>query len=283
MDTPAECADLPAAAAEAWAAFRDAEVELARERARAALASRACQVVVVPRETLLDLYRLDGLLALATGNDDGLVAAAIRAVVAGPDEPPPARYGPDLGAAFATWAGRLGSTRATVTVQGGGTVYADGLPITSSTPRALVQGEHLFQVVDPDGTLIAVRLADLTSDVTLPTPGVGAPAPVAAPVPAPVTAPAPAPVGPAPAPFTPPQRRHPAWAFVLAGGGAALGAGGAAYAVWLNEDCARGFADPVECAAIRPYVNTWLGAAVGGGALALAGTVLGAAGLPAKD
>lgn len=273
MEPPvAECADLPAAADAAWAAFRLAEVELARFRARLALDARGCQRAVVPRDTLLDLYRLEGLLAISAGDAEGLAVAAARAVVAGPDEPPPPRFGTDLAAAFAARRQQLAGARATVTVEGAGTVWVDGSPITAAAPASLVQGEHLFQVQGPDGSLLAVRLVALTADATLPTPGVGPAAPATLlPPPPPAARPG------------PPNRRHPAWAFVLAGAGAGLAGGGGAYAAWLNEGCAAGAADPVDCAAIRPYVNLWLGAAVGGAALAVAGTVLGAAGLPAED
>jgi hypothetical protein len=275
MDTPAaECPALEPLVGAAWAAFRDAEVQQADELVERALAARACQVRLVPHGPLLELYRLEGLLALTSGDEEGLATATRRAVVAGPDEPPPERYGADLQARWTTWSLEL-QARSTVTVQGAGTVWVDGLAVTEGAPRALPRGEHLFQVVDGAGVQLAVRLVDLTEDVTLPTPG-AAPAIVVAQPPA---APLPAP----PPPAVAPHRRHPAWAFVLAGGGAVLAAGGAGYSTWLGSGCADGTANPADCAAVQPFVDAWLGAAVGGGALALGGTVLGIAGLPPKE
>lgn len=269
------CPDLDAVAAEAWAAFRDAEVEQARDRTEAALAARACQARPVAHDVLLDLYRLDALLALSGGDQDGLVAATLRAVTAGPDEPPPPRFGTELAAAWTTWATRLGPVRATVAVQGGGTAWVDGLAVTAGAPRPFVQGEHLVQVVGPDGTLLAVRLVDLADDVILPTPGDG-PLAVVVPAPAPLPAPAPPPAPPDP------RRHHPAWAFLLAAGGAALAGGATGYASWLDSDCRTGAADPIACADVHPYVVGWYGVGAAGGAIALTGVTIGAAGLPAK-
>ncbi len=305
--------DCPPTATEvqrARAAFDDAEVAQAATILEEALEGLACQEQVVAGIDLLELYRLDGLVALSRMDDKAAVYATIRAVTVDPSAVPPTSYGPDLAQLHRTWADRLSGSTATVGVTGGGTVWLDGQPMSHGRTRVVLQGEHLLQVqVVPDGE-IASHLLEVTGDELVETgvpappgvpgprmPGLSDPEPAPQPVqPGPtVPVPAPPPVPIAPEPVAPepldhldhldhldPEprraRKRPTALWVVAG--AAVVAGGASFGWAAYQDQTfdqRPFTDPaqVDRAAqqIRVAYGTGYGLAGVGGVLLITNAI----------
>ena len=85
----APCPELGPAVQEGGDAFYDAEIEVAKEASASAHQAPGCQERVVAIDALLDLFRLDALVALAEGDQRGAVYATIRSVTVAPDADPP--------------------------------------------------------------------------------------------------------------------------------------------------------------------------------------------------
>ncbi|MEZ5397967.1 MAG: hypothetical protein R2724_35090 [Bryobacterales bacterium] len=218
-----ECPSLPALTTAALTAYQDAELDAARKAIERGYAALACQDHLLTTEQLLELYRLDGLVALSRGDNKTLTFATIRAVAADHQAGrPPDKYGPDLQAAYDTWVARLEQNLITVRVFDEGTLWVDGRPVDAANPRKVVAGEHVVQLPKGDDR-VSTEVRDLAGDAGMLT-GVGqvlpvpAPVPVPAPaVPAPLPRPVPAPVPPAAA------RRHPLPVAIAAGASGLLG------------------------------------------------------------
>lgn len=214
----APCADVPAQVAVAWDAYEEAELERAKSLLAEAYAGLACQRAVVPPEALLALYRLDALVSLTQEDRKSSVYATIRAVTVDPEHAdPPPEYGPELAELYALWSARLGETFVTVSVADGGSAWVDGHLVDHTTPRRVVQGEHLIQIQGPLGVTSEVR--EVAVDTALTT-GVALPLGVV--------------LTQTPGPAHDPRRKHPAaW---LVTGGLAGALGGAALATaWRSE------------------------------------------------
>lgn len=145
------CPDVAGLIDQAWSAFDDAELERADERLSAAQASLSCQTAPVATADLLELWRLDALVALSQQDRQGAVYASIRAVVVEPGSSPPSEYGPELAELHATWSSRLAENPVQVRVQGAGEAWVDGHPVVRDAPRKVLPGEHLLQWRDQEG------------------------------------------------------------------------------------------------------------------------------------
>lgn len=153
----APCPDVSELLDDAWAAFDDAELVHSGEHLQRAVESLGCAERVVTKEELLELYRLQGLIALAREDKEGAVYATIRMVTIDPDAPPAPELGPEIAEMHETWSGRL-STRVSLSVVGSGEAWVDGTPIGGSDdPRVVVAGEHLIQARDDAGWHGVVR------------------------------------------------------------------------------------------------------------------------------
>lgn len=273
------CAPTAVEVGRARAAYDDAEIEQAGRILEATVEGLGCQTARVQTSVLLELYRLDGLVALSRMNEKAAVYATIRAATVDPDAPPPPEYGPELAELYATWSDRLRNATASLSVDGGGTVYVDGQPITHGGRRTVLQGEHLIQV--DSGTAVGSDVRDVTGDLVvrtgLPAPiGVSGPAPMPVPRPVPGVRPTP-PVDPVPS-----ERSRPM--ALWAAGGAVAGVGVVLLGVATYQDEVafpkRQFPDiaSVDRAASRIRATYGVGyalTAVGGGLL-----VTNAVGLP---
>jgi len=145
------CPSLAGLIDQAWSSFDDAELERADEHLDAAQQSLSCQASPVATEDLLELWRLDALVALSQQDRQGAVYASIRAVVVQPDSSPPDEYGPELRDLHATWSSRLAENPVVVRVQGAGDAWVDGHPVGGEAPRKVLPGEHLLQWRDVEG------------------------------------------------------------------------------------------------------------------------------------
>jgi hypothetical protein len=188
---PARAQDCPKVAdqvAEALEALDQAEIEAARQRVAQGYGALSCQTEVVDTETLLELYRVDGLIALAQSDPKGMVYATLRAVAASHDAGrPPDRYGPELQASFDKWAERLQQDLVTVTVADGGAAWVDGRPVDAAHPLQVIEGEHLLQTVDAGGRFSS-RVEEIAGDYVMTTgiPLQGQSVPISKPLPDPV-------------------------------------------------------------------------------------------------
>lgn len=214
----------------ALTAYEQADLDAAKATIASGYAALACQPSVVPTDALLELYRIDGLIALSLGDQRALVYATIRAVSAQHvGGRPPDRYGPDLQAQYDTWATRMAGDLVQVTVSDGGTAWVDGRTVDRAHPLTVVSGEHLVQLpvappAAPGAVPGAVRseVRELTADAALTT-GVAlgaSPEPVP-PTPTPTPSPRPSPV-PEPEPHASAARRHPIGFAIGSGASAAL-------------------------------------------------------------
>ncbi|MCB9677524.1 MAG: hypothetical protein H6737_20615 [Alphaproteobacteria bacterium] len=246
MSTAWACPPTATQVAQARAAFDDAEIEQAANILQSAVENLGCQTAVVDGLTLLELYRLDGLVALSRMDTKAAVYATIRAVTVDPSAAPPPQYGPELAELHHTWSDRLRTSTATLGINGGGGVWVDGQAMTHGNTRVVLQGEHLLQI-DMGGDF-ASHVMDVTGDHVVETgappppgvPGPVMPGPMPAPVgPRPVPVPAPVPIVPSPLPDPldpdrPKKRKRPV--ALWAAGGAALVAGGATFGWAAYQD-----------------------------------------------
>lgn len=145
-----DCPALGALVASAWASFDDAELANADRVLHQGREVLACQREVVPTEVLLEMFRLDGLVALSQANREDAVYATIRAVTIDPESTPPANYGPELAELTATWVARLARS-GQISAAGVEQAWVDGRLLDGSDPLSIVPGEHLVQWTDPDG------------------------------------------------------------------------------------------------------------------------------------
>ncbi|MEQ1507056.1 MAG: hypothetical protein ABMB14_32815, partial [Myxococcota bacterium] len=144
------CPDPVALTEQALRQYDEADLDAAKQSVSAGYQSLACQTTVVPTAVLLDLYRVDALIALTQDDPKGMVYATIRAIAAKHDGGrPPDDYGPDLQAQYDTWSARLKQDLVTVRVVDGGLAYVDGRTVDYAHPLPVVSGEHLVQVPVP--------------------------------------------------------------------------------------------------------------------------------------
>lgn len=209
--TRAHAASCPVIADEvalALSSLDQTEFQLAEQHIAAAYQALACQSDVVATAALLELYWVDGLIALAQNDTKGVVYATLRAVAADhAGGRPPDRFGPELQSSFDTWLGRLAQEQVTVTVGDGGTAWVDGRTVDATHPLKVYEGEHLLQVSSVTGQITS-WVQELSQDYVLTT-GIPRSA-LEAPLPEPVL-PLPEPVLPDPVPRPKPKRkRHPA-------------------------------------------------------------------------
>lgn len=214
------CAPTAAEVGRARAAYDDAEIEQAGRILEATVEALGCQTSRVHTSVLLELYRLDGLVALSRMNEKAAVYATIRAATVDPDAPPPPEYGPELAELYTTWSDRLRNATASLSVDGGGTVYVDGQPITHGGRRTVLQGEHLIQV--DSGAAVGSDVRDVTGDLVVRT---GLPAPLGVPGPVPLPVPAPEPGITRVPPVDPDARARRRPVALWAAGGAVAGVG----------------------------------------------------------
>lgn len=229
-----------------WESFYDAELDVTRDHVAAAYGALSCQDAAVGTHTLVDLYCLDALTAVAAGDDKTAVYAVIRAVVADPDSPPPEDLGPQLAELHSIWSDRLREATAWLQVSGGGTVWADGKGVTALQPMELLQGDHLVQYEGPDGWHSTVLAIDQDTTITT-----GIPGPEPAPIPTDDDISEPdseaIAVLPEPGPALPAYHRGRAVrrTVVLATGGLAAGGGAVALAVARTRET-QFLADPYD-------------------------------------
>jgi hypothetical protein len=265
------CPPTAAEVARARAAFDDAEVEAAGRLIEAAVEDLGCQTEVVQTATLLALYRLDGMVALSRMNEKSAVYATIRAVTVDPGDAPPPEYGPELADLHRVWSDRLSSATAVLDVNGGGTVYVDGRPVTHGGRLTVLQGEHVVQVVNGQGLVSDVR--DVTGDLTVNT---GLPAPIGPnPVPLDEVPDRPKPVG------APRKRPVPVW---IAGAGAMV-VGGALVGVASGQEAAfkeRIFPDVASVDRAASRVRVAYAAGYGVSVIGIGLLATNAVGLPAS-
>ncbi len=255
------CPDIAGAVDRAWALYNDAELDQAKDVLVEAEESLDCQSVIVSTSTLLDLFRLAGLVSLSNQDVKGAIYATLRAVaVDHTGARPPERYGPQLAELYDTWSGRMGQSLIRVRVDGAGSAWVDGRPADPVQSLEVAQGEHLLQI--DDGQTVRSAVADLSADYLVNT-GVDRAAPVAPElvlpepvlpepvVPEPVL---PEPVVPTPVPRTTGVRRRPGWLW----GPAVLTAAGAGFAISSGLTSERSFnSDPyaprfVDCGFDEP-------------------------------
>lgn len=282
MALAAPCPATAEEVARARAAFDDAEVELAATVVTDAMRDLACQSDQVPAGVLLELYRLDGLVALSQMDQKAAVYATIRAVTVDPSSTPPALYGPELAELHSVWSERLSRSTVVLGVSGGGTVFLDGLPMAHGDTRVVVQGEHLIQI--SGATALRSEVVDLTAHRVVqtglaPPPGVAPPimpGTAAPPVP---TVPVPRPVGGGVAPNpvgdgSRPGRRRPTALWIL--GGAALAAGGGAlgWALYQDEVVFENSVYPDEASVDRAATQINIAYGTGYGLLGVGGVVV---------
>jgi hypothetical protein len=212
--------------ASAWEAFDDAEVQKAREVLDMAVESLPCQTEVVDNSELLEMFRLQALVALAVEDKEGAVFWTIRTVGANSRADPPADLGPELGALYETWSARLLQATVAVSVVGGGTVFVDGRPVTEYTPLDVVEGQHLVQVT-LEGALVTAT-NELDGDLSIATgfPSEDPPAGWVSPQIDPGHDPDPLPAA---------TRRHPQGILLAGLGTAAVGIGGLGYGLWAEQ------------------------------------------------
>lgn len=146
-----DCGVIPDLVDAAWSSYGDAELDGANVSLQAAEDSLGCQTAPVPTETLLELYRLDALVALSQADREAAVYSTIRAVVVDPTGVPPAEYGPQLAELHASWATRLGGATLPISVDGASAVWIDGRPLDVKATVQVIPGEHLIQWQDATG------------------------------------------------------------------------------------------------------------------------------------
>ena len=126
--------------------FDDAEPAQAARVLAGARDELGCQETVVSRATLLELYRLQALVALSQGLDAEAADATRLAVTIDPLAAPPSAYGPQLADLHRAWAGRMSGARVRVSVLGGGEVWLDGEVLRHGQETWVLQGHHLIQI-----------------------------------------------------------------------------------------------------------------------------------------
>jgi hypothetical protein len=144
----------------ARAAYDDAEPDIAAGILATADEELGCQTALVGRNTLLELYRLQALVALARARDTEAVEAIMRAVTIDPLATPPPDYGPEVIGLHRSWAGRLSDKTAVVNVLGGGRVFIDGQPLTHGQETTVVRGHHLVQIDGATGFTSVMDVLD---------------------------------------------------------------------------------------------------------------------------
>lgn len=160
------CPDLAASVQGAWVAFEDAELDAARAGIAEGLSALTCQPGPVDRATLLSLYQLDALAAVAKDEEQTALFATVRLVTAAPGETPPANFGTGLTDLHRTWTQRIAATTATLSVADGVEAWVDGRAI--SAPLSVVQGKHLVQFRQGEGW--SSTWVEITADTVLTAP-----------------------------------------------------------------------------------------------------------------
>ncbi|MCO4748230.1 MAG: hypothetical protein KC912_25780 [Proteobacteria bacterium] len=160
----APCADVGAEVDAGWAAYNDAELDLAKGHIDAAVAGFACQAEAVSTEELLGLYRLDAIVAITQSDQKGAVYATIRVVTIDPTAAPSPELGPELAAMHETWSERLAENVIRIGYEGDGEAWVDGRRVERPWIEVFA-GEHLVQYDGPSGWVS--RIDELDRGVTL--------------------------------------------------------------------------------------------------------------------
>ncbi len=137
---------------------------------------------VLPTDTLLRLYRLRAVVAIAEGDEDKANEYAERAVVIDPIAAPPPTYGPVLRNRHKELASALRTRRVKVKVKGGGRAWIDGVE-ADPLGYEVTPGSHLVQVEDGSGISSSVK--DIPYDTSITARPVGGVAAAPAPEPEP--------------------------------------------------------------------------------------------------
>lgn len=155
----APCPDLGSEVDSGWAAYKDAELELAKEHLDLAAASLPCQPTPVTTEQLLRLYRLDAIVSITQSDQKGAVYATIRVVTIDPQAAPSSELGPQLAEMHSIWSERLAENVIRVAYQGDGDAWVDGRKVEAPWIEVYA-GEHLFQFDGPDGWVSSLDEVD---------------------------------------------------------------------------------------------------------------------------
>lgn len=230
-----DCPDVAQTLRKAWASFDDAELTEALEELDAASESLACQSRLVETREIVELYTLEGLIALAQEDQSLAIYATIRIVTTDPDDKPDESLGPEFAELHHTWSERLSASHVALTWTGDGSAWVDGRPLPVGAPTAVIAGEHLLQVERPDGW-IGLSL-DVGSDAEVRVEGeqikLRAPDPSGVPTPEPAPSPRP----------SSKHRRHRVGLVVASGLAVAAGAASIAYGFDRDQ---RFRADPYD-------------------------------------
>ena len=279
------CPDVGVLADRAWGSFQLAEIDEAQVAIDEAIASLGCQPRVVSTTELLELFQIQALLALSSGDDATMDLALRRAVATDHLAALPESHAPELQQRWRELAETL--PRIEVSAWGQGSTWIDGRPLAPGQPLEIVAGLHLIQRLEAGR--LDTELGPLEADAHL------GGAPELAPPPPGPSLPPPDPVA------APTARRRPAalWLGALGAGGVsafALASGrvsersflGSPYQADAFRGCAYGEAcypgarrDVIRGDALRinaAYGVGYATAGLSGGLLVLAGV-----GLPARD
>lgn len=150
---------------EAYAAYNDAETEMAIGLLRKAHEALECQTKPVEQSALISLYHLDALTALSAEDQKGAVYAMIRAISVDPTALPPQSMGPEIAEMHSTWSARLQTATLSLSIADDASpLWIDGQLLGPGESRKLVEGEHLFQRED-DGAFRTV-VVDVSAKIS---------------------------------------------------------------------------------------------------------------------
>lgn len=170
------CPDAGVLVRRAWSAYQLAEIAAAQGDVRLAYASLECHRRVVGNDELLQLGRLDGLVALSRGDARAMELAIRRSIAVRHDTAarPPDEHGPKLKRLWDTIVDQ--TPIVTIGAEGGGTVWVDGRAIPSGSSLSVAAGLHLVQI--EGGDRLSGRVMTVEADRVIQT-GLGGAEPVA--------------------------------------------------------------------------------------------------------
>ncbi|MBX2801708.1 MAG: hypothetical protein KTR31_28780 [Myxococcales bacterium] len=167
----APCPDVGVLVTQAWRAYHDADLVLARRLANRAASALGCQPRVVSNTELLELYWLDAHVALTLDDSLAIDQAIQRAVAVQHTEE--GRPGNMVGSRLRHLWSRVRDDQAeqliTIRTQGQGSAWIDGRHLTGSEGLQVAPGLHLIQSETPDGLTSRVRLLEHDYDVRVST------------------------------------------------------------------------------------------------------------------
>jgi hypothetical protein len=141
-----ECPDIQTSVDKAYEAFEDAETEQSRVLIAETYQALNCQREMVTSDSLMALYHLDALTALAAEDPQGAVYATIRAISANPEATPPESMGPEIAEMHATWSARLKEARLSLSLtEDASALWIDGHVLEPGQTKVVIEGEHLLQ------------------------------------------------------------------------------------------------------------------------------------------